>query len=496
MQFAVDQEQQLHHSDCLILGVYENTQLSTSAHNFDQQSGGYISRILMRGDLATDIGSTLLLYEIPNVSADRILLVRFGHANKLTDQSFRKICNKTIATLLQHNVAHAACYFSEIELPNRDNIWKVQQAIELFAANVYQFDELKSVKSPQKALQKVTFKIAGNDNLTKMQEAVRYGEALASGMNWVKNMGNLPGNICTPTYLAEQAKTLAQAHNNIQSTILDEQEMANLGMNALLSVSRGSRQPAKLIVLEYQGTNADKNPVVFVGKGVTFDSGGISIKPSPFMDEMKYDMCGGATVLGIIKTAAQLHLPLNIVGIIPATENLPGGEATKPGDIVKTMSGQTVEILNTDAEGRLILCDALTYAEKFKPELVIDIATLTGGAIMTFGHIVSVLFGNDPTLNHAIINAGNDSADRVWLLPMLDEYNEMLNSNFADLSNIASHNDAKTIIAACFLARFTKSFKWAHIDIAGVAWNGGKDKGATGRPMPLLLQFLWNKCYS
>ena len=318
--------------------------------------------------------------------------------------------------------------------------------------------------------------------------ALEQARAIALGMALVRDLGNLPPNICTPAYLADEARKL-QTRFKMKTTVLEVKDMEALGMGSLLSVARGSRQPAKLITIEYNGGKAGAAPVALVGKGVTFDSGGISIKPSANMDEMKYDMCGAASVLGVLTAAAEMKLPINIVGVIPSTENLPDGNASKPGDIVTSMSGQTIEILNTDAEGRLILCDALTYTERFNPAVVIDIATLTGACVIALGAHATGLISNDDALADELLAAGTYTYDRAWRMPLWDEYQKQLDSNFADMANIGGR-EAGTITAACFLSRFTKKFKWAHLDIAGTAWKTGKDKGATGRPVPLLMQFL------
>jgi leucyl aminopeptidase len=307
-----------------------------------------------------------------------------------------------------------------------------------------------------------------------------------------RDLGNLPGNICTPSYIARQAKQLARGQKNLKVNVLEEADMRELKMGSLLSVSAGSRQAAKLITLEYSGGKSKDAPVVLVGKGVTFDTGGISLKPGAAMDEMKFDMCGAASVMGSINAVMMMNLPINVVGIIPTTENMPDGLATKPGDIVTSMSGQTIEILNTDAEGRLILCDALTYAEKYKPRCVIDIATLTGACIVALGKVPSAVLGNHQALIKDLIQSGKQIEDKLWELPLWDEYQEQLNSNFADIANIGG-KDAGTITAACFLSRFTKKYKWAHLDIAGTAWKSGDAKGATGRPVPLLCQFIINQ---
>jgi leucyl aminopeptidase len=357
---------------------------------------------------------------------------------------------------------------------------------------LYRFDRLKSKKEEvRRPLRKLTFSVTRRNELAKAEVALAQGLAIAAGMDLAKNLGNLPGNFCTPSYLADQARELASTHG-LDVEILEGADMEKLGMNTLLSVARGSREAPKFIVLHHPGGVAGTKPVVLVGKGVTFDSGGISLKPGPEMDEMKYDMCGAASVLGTLKAAALMKLPLNVIGIIPATENMPGGAATKPGDVITSMSGQTVEILNTDAEGRLILCDALTYVERFDPECVVDIATLTGACVIALGHVASGLLANNEGLVRDLLDAGNDAYDRAWQMPLWDDYQEQLKSNFADMANIGGR-PAGTITAACFLSRFTEKFHWAHLDIAGTAWRSGKEKGATGRPVPLLTHFLMDR---
>jgi leucyl aminopeptidase len=317
---------------------------------------------------------------------------------------------------------------------------------------------------------------------------MKQGLAIARGMAYAKDLGNLPGNVCTPTYLGEQALALAKEFN-FKAQVLERPELEKLGMGSFLSVTNGSVQPPRFIVMEYQGSGKKQRPHVLVGKGITFDSGGISLKPGLEMDEMKFDMCGAASVLGTFHAIAELGAKINLVGLIPACENMPGGRATKPGDIVKSMSGQTIEILNTDAEGRLILCDALTYAERFDPAAVIDIATLTGACVIALGHVCCGLFSNNDTLARALLAASEQSGDRAWHMPLLEDYHEGLESNFADFANIAGRPGG-SITAACFLSKFARKYDWAHLDIAGVAWKSGKEKGATGRPVPLLTSYL------
>lgn len=329
-------------------------------------------------------------------------------------------------------------------------------------------------------------------NATK--KGLNYGSAVGSGMNTARQLGNLPANICTPNYLASEAKKLAKGQAKLTTSIVKEAEMKALKMGSLLSVSAGSVEPGNLIVMNYKGTNSKTKPIVLVGKAVTFDTGGISLKPGRGMDEMKFDMCGGASVFGVMSTLLETELPINVIGIVPAVENMPAGNATKPGDVVTSMSGQTIEILNTDAEGRLILCDALTYAGRFKPDTVIDIATLTGAVIGALGKVTSGLLSNDDNLANDLLDSGTKSGDRAWRLPLWEEYDKQIKSNFADMANIGG--EAGTITAACFLSRFTKSYKWAHLDIAGTAWMSGPQKGATGRPVPMLMEYIRSKVVS
>ena len=372
----------------------------------------------------------------------------------------------------------------------RDCAWKARQVALVAAECAYRFDYMKSKKSDPRPLANIELLTAARD-ATAAARGLREGQAIGTGVNLTKDLGNLPGNVCTPTYLAEQARKIAREWK-LDVEVLERKDMEKLGMGSLLSVAQGSRQPPKLIVMKYAGGQKKARPVVLVGKGITFDSGGISLKPGAEMDEMKFDMCGAASVLGAIVTCAAMRLKLNVVGIIPTTENMPGGAATKPGDIVTSMSGQTVEILNTDAEGRLILCDALTYAERFEPEAVIDIATLTGACVIALGHVASGLYSNKEGLARELLAAGDEAYDRAWHMPLWDDYQEQLKSNFADMANIGGR-PAGSVTAACFLSRFAKKFDWAHLDIAGTAWKSGKDKGATGRPVALLTSFLMKR---
>ena len=479
-------------SGCIVAGVFESRKLSTVAHQIDEVSGGAISSILRRGDLEGKPGQTLLLHNIPNLPSERVLLMGCGKEKEFNENRYRDTTAKAMSVLKDTGATEATTYLTELDVKGRDISWKVRQAVEVTEAALYRFDQLKSKPdNSRRALRRVVLAVPKRSDLGPGEQAIREGRAIAEGMKLARDLGNLPGNLCTPAYLAEQAVEIGKQYG-LKITVLEKDDMEKLGMGALLSVARGSRQPPKLIVLEYHGGKEGEPPVALVGKGLTFDAGGISIKPAANMDEMKYDMCGGASVLGAVQAAAELKLPLNIVGIIPSSENLPDGDANKPGDIVTSMSGQTVEVLNTDAEGRLILSDALTYAERYKPAVVIDIATLTGACVIALGAHASGLLANNDQLAREILGAGKYTHDRAWQLPLWDEYQKQLDSNFADMANIGGR-EAGTITGACFLARYAKNFKWAHLDIAGTAWKTGKEKGATGRPVPLLVQFLINR---
>ena len=481
---------------CVVVGVYEPRRLSDVAKRIDDVSGGYLSSILRRGDLEGKIGQTLLLHNVPNTLSDRILLVGCGRERELGDTQYRKVITEAIRTLHETGSMEAVCYLTELNVRGRDTAWRIRHAVEAAHAAIYNFDQLKSKKNvTRRPLRKIVFSVSSRRELGIAEQASREAQAIASGVKLVKDLGNLPSNICTPSYLAERAKSLCSLYEKLTCKVLNETQMEKLGMNAILAVAKGSEQPPRLILLEYKGGKKNEDPIVLVGKGVTFDTGGISIKPALDMDHMKYDMSGAASVLGTIAAAAELQLPLNVVGIVPAVENMPDGKATRPGDIVTTMSGQTVEILNTDAEGRLILCDALTYAERYKPDVVIDIATLTGAVVVALGSHAHGLLSNHNPLTNDLLNAGRYSCDRAWELPLWDDYQDQLDSPFADMSNIGG-KEAGTITASCFLSRFTKKMQWAHLDVAGTAWISApkKEKGSTGRPVPLLTQYLIDRC--
>ena len=476
-------------SACVVVGVFEPRKLSLPGELLDNAARSHISDIIRRGDMEGKAGSTLLLHNVPGTLCDRVLLVGLGKEKEFREKEFCQAIRVAVKTLNETGAFDGTVFLTEIPVKKRSVGWRIRQATVIAQETTYRFDQFKSKKDEvRRPLRKLTFAVERRNELAPAEEALQQGLAIAEGMALAKNLGNLPGNVCTPAHLAETAQKIALEHS-LDCQVLERADMESLGMGSLLSVAKGSVQAPKLIVLQHKGGKAGDKPVVLVGKGITFDTGGISLKPAAEMDEMKFDMCGAASVLGTFKAVAQMGLPINLVGLVPTTENMPGGGATKPGDVVTSMSGQTIEVLNTDAEGRLILCDALTYAERFKPECVIDIATLTGACVVALGKIPSGLLANDDELAAEILRRGTESGDRAWQLPLWDEYQELLKSNFADMGNIGGRY-AGTITAACFLSRFAKAYKWAHLDIAGTAWVSGDAKGATGRPVPLLSSFL------
>ena len=476
-------------SACVVVGVFEPRKLTLPGELLDNASRNHISDIIRRGDMEGKAGSTLLLHNVPGTLCDRVLLVGLGKEKEFREKEFCQAIRVAVKTLNETGSFDGTVFLTETPVKKRSVAWRVRQATVVAQETIYRFDQFKSKKDEvRRPLRKLTFAVERRNELTPAEEALAQGLAIAEGMALAKNLGNLPGNVCTPTYLAETAQKIAADHQ-IDCQVLERADMEALGMGSLLSVAKGSVQPPKLIVLQHKGGKAGDKPVVLVGKGITFDSGGISLKPGPEMDEMKFDMCGAASVLGTIKAAALMKLPINLTVVVPAAENMPGGSASKPGDIVTSMSGQTIEILNTDAEGRLILCDALTYVERFEPDTVVDVATLTGACVIALGHVATGLFANKDSLARDLQDAGEEASDRAWHLPLWDDYQEQLKSNFADMGNIGGRA-AGAVTAACFLSRFTKKYDWAHLDIAGTAWKSGSDKGATGRPVPLLAHYL------
>lgn len=481
-------------SACIIVGVFEPRRLSPIAEQLDKISDGYISALLRRGELEGKVGQSLLLHHVPNVLSERVLLIGCGKERELDERQYKQIIQKTINTLNETGSMEAVCFLTELHVKGRNNYWKVRQAVETAKDCLYTFDQLKSNKTElRRPLRKMVFNVPTRRELPSGERAIAHGLAIASGIKACKDLANMPPNICNAAYLASQARQLADSSANVSTRVIGEEQMKELNMNAYLAVGQGSQNESLMSIIEYKGNqDPESRPIVLVGKGLTFDSGGISIKPADGMDEMKYDMCGAATVYGAMRVVAELQLPINVIGVLAGCENMPGGKAYRPGDILTTMSGQTVEVLNTDAEGRLVLCDTLTYVERFEPELVIDIATLTGACMVALGHHYSGLMSNHNPLAHELMNASEQAGDRAWRLPLGEEFYEQIESNFADLANTGGRLGG-AITAGCFLARFASKYNWAHLDIAGTAWRSGKAKGATGRPVSLLSQFLLNR---
>ncbi|WP_111748476.1 leucyl aminopeptidase [Salinisphaera orenii] len=478
---------------CVVVGVFDRRKLSQQARALDFASDGVLSSILRRGDLDGKLGDTAVLHNVDELLCDRVLLVGCGKEREFNDRNYQKACAAAIKQLTALGGVDAAVYLTEMNVRGRDDFaWQVKDALLTVEDHLYRFDACRGdgFEAPRHKLSRLVFQVPRRSDLRAAERGVAEGRATAAGVKRAKDLGNMPPNICTPSYLAERAEELGNTHGKLSTRVLGEDEMAELGMGALLGVSQGSRQPARLIAMEYNGGASKQKPIVLVGKGVTFDSGGISIKPGAAMDEMKYDMGGAASVFGAVEAAAEMDLEQNVVGVVAAVENLPDGNAYRPGDILTSMSGQTIEIINTDAEGRLALADALTWVEQnYDPDAVVDLATLTGAALMALGSHAAALYGNNSPLRRALRDAGDAIGDRAWPMPAWEEYNEQLDSNFADMANVGGKL-AGSVTAACFLQRFARKLRWAHLDIAGVAWKSGGEKGATGRPVGLLTQYL------
>jgi len=479
--------------DCVIVGIYERGKLGAAAADIDAASKGIIKRHIKSGDVSGTLGRCSVLTGVTGVNASRVAVVGLGKVSSFGITQYRKALAAALKAISQSK-SHQILNCLTLEQTDSAGIYyRARHTAQSVGDALYRFTAMKSGrKKPGMPLKKIGMAIAKRSDAAKAMRGAEHGEAIASGMSLAKDLGNLPPNVCTPSHVARTAQKLARQYKNLQTRVLNETEMKRLGMHSLLSVTAGTKEPAKLIVMQYKG-KAGQKPVVLVGKGVTFDSGGISLKPGPGMDEMKFDMCGAASVIGTIAAIAKLKLPINVNVVVPAVENLPSGKATKPGDIVKSMSGQTIEILNTDAEGRLILCDALTYSRRFKPDAIIDVATLTGACVVALGHHRTAVMSNDDGLSGNIVAAGVSSGDRGWPMPLGEEWAAQLKSNFADFANVGGR-DGGTITAGCFLSKFADGMKWAHLDIAGTAWKSGRLKGATGRPVPMLTEFLLARC--
>ncbi|MDR3158249.1 MAG: leucyl aminopeptidase [Zoogloeaceae bacterium] len=490
MEFSIKSDYSDSRNLCVVAGVFEarRGRFTLFAKQIDQVSGGYLTEFLQRGEMEGKLANVLMLHHVPGMTA-RVLLVGLGKEKTYREAEFRKVVRAAVTALDSAGIQRAFLSLTSGEAP-QDTSWRIRQAVLVAEEALYRFTRCKSKKLPPRrhALRHLTL-AADSPELSANETALSQGRAIAEGVRLARDLGNLPANICTPEYLAETARDMA-SELKLACTILTPKKIAAEGMEALLAVARGSRQEARFIHIEYNPSKSMGRPLVLVGKGITFDSGGISLKPAAGMDEMKYDMCGAAAVLGVLRAAARMALPVPLVALIPCCENMPGGAAARPGDIVRSLSGQSIEILNTDAEGRLLLCDALAYAKRCKPVAIIDVATLTGACVVALGHVASGLFTQDEDLARALAQAAETAQDRLWRLPLWEEYGEALKSGFADIANVGGR-DGGAITAASFLSRFVdKKIPWAHLDIAGTAWSGDKEKGATGRPVALLCHYL------
>lgn len=491
MDFAIKFTDKLatHRSDCIVVGAFQGGKLGERGQRLDDACHGVISAVLKQGDIKGKLADTLMLHAPNGLKAKRLLILGLGDSDKAMSPAD---CQKLFSTLYQvvskTPAKDVTLCLDGLHVEGKDEAWQLEMLSRQGEYSQYQYTHTKSDKERKSSLEST--QVLWHSKVSSAHKvALDLGAAIARGANVARELGNLPGNICTPSYLAEHAEALSKSFDNLSCSVLGEKKMASLGMGSLLSVGNGSAQESKLIVLEYKGAAKSKKPLVLVGKGITFDTGGISLKPGAGMDEMKFDMCGAASVLGTMRAIAEIAPKINVVAVVAAAENMPSDRATKPGDIVTSMSGKTIEILNTDAEGRLVLCDALTYVERFKPAAVVDVATLTGACIVALGKVATGLYANQQALADELIAAGEDSLDRAWQMPLWSDYQSLLDSNFADIANIGGPHGG-SITAACFLSRFAENYDWAHLDIAGTAWHSGANKGATGRPVPMLTRFI------
>ncbi len=473
---------------CLIVGVYEDAVGTGAAADVNKASGGLLERLRAAGDIGAKLGQSRTLYDVKGVKAKRVMIVSCGPSKAFNADRFVQIAKSAASQLKAMPVETAVTALGDLSVPDREHAWCLEQAVVTAGYGCYQYTATRSKKNQPKTQIK-SMKVVGPQGAGRI---VKRAAAIADGVDQARELGNLPPNICTPKYLRDLARKLGRKYDKVSTSVMDKKAMEKAGFGSLLAVARGSKNPPYLIMMHYKGAKASSAPVALVGKGITFDTGGISLKPGAGMEEMKFDMCGAASVFGAVVACAEMNLPLNVVGVVPAVENMPGGDAYRPGDILTSLSGQTIEVLNTDAEGRLILCDALTHVQKFKPRSIVDIATLTGACVIALGHHASGLMSNDAELTQELLDAGQTTRDRAWELPMWDEYQKQISSIYADMANIGGRS-AGTITAACFLSRFTKGQRWAHLDIAGAAWENARKEGATGRPVQLLTQYLMDQ---
>ncbi|HHF7345060.1 TPA: leucyl aminopeptidase [Legionella feeleii] len=476
MKYGLIATPSLKTNECLVLGFFDDCGLCDFGKTLDKQCNHLISRLFKK---LNEEGDSIWQADIDGHS---LMLLHCGKKAKFSAKNLRKRLGDVGAALIKQRIVTATLCLPQVNEHNAD--WQVQQMLLQLDAQLYQLSDFKTKNKKPNRLEAIDFYLPGASSTV-----IETGKAIAAGVQLARTLADLPANHCTPTYLGEQAMELAQQHENLSAKIMCPEDMHAMNMGALLAVAKGSAEPPRLIEMQYCG-GGDTQPVVLVGKGITFDSGGLTLKPGNAMDEMKYDMSGAAAVFGTIKACATLKLPINLIGLVASAENMPSGTAIKPGDIVTSMSGQTIEILNTDAEGRLVLADALTYAERFQPEWVIDLATLTGAMIIALGHVTTGFMTEDEALANMILAAANESDDKAWRMPLDEAYQEALDSPLADMINASFDRSAGAITAACFLSRFAKKYRWAHMDIAGTAWISGKKRNATGRPVPLLIELL------
>ena len=472
-------------SACLVIGVADGEPLSPAARAVDEASGGVISSLLASGDIETGIGKTTFLHQVNGVAADRVLVAGFGKAAKMNRARFDRACMAAGKALRDHPLTECHVCLQDVQVGDTETQWRLRQAaLAIHRAN-YLYTTTKRLKDDSP----IPLKSASFQGDESFGEALNQAVGMAAGYEKARHLGDLPANICNPAYLAQEASSIAGHYDNVAIEVLEESDMAELGMDAFLGVARGSSNRSKLILLKYSGAGEDSKPVVLVGKGVTFDSGGLSMKSPENMIQMKYDMCGAAGVIGAFVACAHLQLGVNVICVVAAVENMPDGNACRPGDVLTSMSGKTIEVQNTDAEGRLVLCDALTYCQQFEPASIIDVATLTGACVVALGHHASGLMSHDDDLANALLAAGEATVDRAWRMPLWDDYQSQLDSPFADMRNVGGM-PAGSVTAACFLSRFAEDQCWAHLDIAGSAWIWGDKEYATGRPVGLLAQYL------
>lgn len=475
---------------CIIVGIYEKGKLGLGAADIDKSSNGFISKQFKAGDISPKVGSRRMFTGVPGVRGKRVMVVGLGAKDEFGVSEFRSAVASAAMQLKESKIVDIVSYLSLEEVADKNAYYLARYTVESVGDSCYTFTEMKSKKGRRKslALKKIGIAVASRSDLHKAEVGANHGHAIVEGMSLAKDLGNLPPNVCTPSHLARTAQKIARQNSRLTTKVLNEGDIKRLGMHSFLSVTNGTVEPAKLIVMQYKGAGSAK-PIVMVGKGITFDAGGISLKPGPGMDEMKFDMCGAASVIATMAVVSKLKPAINLTVVVPACENLPSGTATRPGDIIESMAGLTIEVLNTDAEGRLILCDALTYSRRFKPEVIIDVATLTGACVVALGHHRTAVMSHSDELAEELTGAGIAADDQGWRMPLAKEYANQLRSNFADFANVGGR-DGGAITAGCFLAKFTDGLNWAHLDIAGTAWRSGTRKGSTGRPVPLLTEFV------